>query len=884
MRFDAGARLGPYEIEDLLGSGGMGEVYRARDTRLDRSVAIKVLPEEFSTNEAIRARFEREAKTISSLTHPNICTLHDVGREGKTEFLVMELLEGESLAERIARGPLPIDEALRFGIQIADALSRAHRSGVVHRDLKPGNVMITPSGAKLLDFGLAKASTIGSGPVEGLTNLPTEQRNLTEEGTILGTFQYMAPEQLEGHEADARTDIFAFGALLYEMITGHRAFAGKSRVSLIASIMEHEPQPITTHQPLSPPALERLIRQCLKKNPDERWQTAHDLSLQLRWIEEGGSQAGIPAPVVARRKLRERTSWIVAAALTIIAVTFATLWYQATTAPVPVLTTAVIPASLDGFEPEDGMALSPDGSRIVYVDEAEGNSHLWIRELGNAEAQPLRGTTGAYYPFWSPGSSDIGFFADGKLKRISVSGGGARSLADVTAARGGTWSDDGWIVYAPEPGGSLMKIPESGGQAASITSLGTDNGFTSHRWPWALPGGKALLYLAQAAEGGSAEDASVIRVLDLESGESKDIVGANSFVQYSESGHILYWSQGSVIAHGFDPKSFEISSSVTPIADNVTYTTNEYAAFSVANNGLLLYQTGSAMGGLSELAWVGMDGTRQESIRGPDQYYAVALSPDDRRLAVEQGNQDLWVIDLERGSSSRFTFEGTSENSPIWSHDGAWIYYGVIDQNKPSIRRKRSSGVGEEEIVLERSTRCIPRSISPDGRKMLFNEQSPQSGVNVMMIDLETKEVLPLVTSPFSNLLPSFGPTSDWITYSSNESGGWEVYVLLISGEGGRWQISTSQGYNSRWSRDGKTIFFLRSGEMWTVDVNPGASFEAGIPAKAFDVNFPGGGFRSYDVTSDGDRFVFVLAKQERDGTQPMTLVQNWTRLLESRR
>jgi len=882
MRFDSGSRLGPYEIESLLGAGGMGEVYRARDTRLDRTVAIKVLPDEFSANEAIRARFEREAKTISSLTHPNICTLHDVGREGDTEYLVMEFLEGESLADKIERGPVPLDEAVRFGIQIADALSRAHRSGVVHRDLKPGNVMLTPSGAKLLDFGLAKASTVGGGPVGGLTNLPTEQKNLTEEGTILGTFQYMAPEQLEGQEADARTDIFAFGALLYEMVTGHRAFIGKSRVSLIASILEHEPQSITAHQPLSPPALDRLIRQCLKKNADERWQTAHDLSLQLRWIEEGGSQAGIPAPVVARRKLRERTSWLVAAALGILAVAFATLWYGVISTPKPFLRTAVLPASFEGYDPGEGIALSPDGRRLCFIDESDASPHLWIRELANVEAQPLRGTAGARYPFWSPDGNDIGFFADGKLKRISVSGGGARSLADVNEARGGTWSENGWIVYAPDAGGSLMKIPESGGQAVAITNLESDSGLTSHRWPWWLPGGDALLYLAQAAEGGTADDASVIRVLDLKSGETKDLVGANSFMQYSPSGHILYWSQGSVLAQGFDAKSFEISPSVTPVAEDVMYTANEYAAFSQTADGLLLYQTGTAMGGLSELAWVGIDGTREGTIRGVDQYFGVSLSPDDRRLAVQKSsNQGLWVIDLERGSSSRFTFNEANDHGPVWSQDGAWIYYGSSEPNKHSIRRKRSSGVGEEELVMDRPTRGGPQSISPDGRTLLFSEQAPGSGWHIMMADLETKEVTPIVTTPFINVFAEFGPTSDWITYMSDESGRFEVYVLLLSGDGGRWQVSTEGGGRPRWSRDGKTIFFLRSGTVWKVDVECGESFKAGIPKKLFDIAYRGGPIRPYAVTGDAKRFVFITAEQAGEPKAPMTLVQNWTQLLK---
>jgi eukaryotic-like serine/threonine-protein kinase len=879
MRLETGARLGPYEIEAPLGAGGMGEVYRARDTRLDRRVAIKVLPAEFSTNETIRARFEREAKTISSLTHPNICTLHDVGREGDAEYLVMELLEGESLADRLARGPLPLDEALRAGIQIADALDRAHRSGVVHRDLKPGNVMLTPSGAKLLDFGLAKSSAIGKAPANALSNVPTEQKNLTEEGTILGTFQYMAPEQLEGQEADARTDIFAFGALFYEMITGHRAFVGKSRVSLIASILEHEPQPITAHQPLSPPALERLIRQCLKKSRDDRWQTAHDLSLQLRWIEEGGSQAGVPAPVVARRKLRERASWIIAASSGIVAALFAVLWYQAVNAPLPAIRTSVVPASLTGYAPDLGIVLSPDGSRVVYVGGGDGPQELWIRDLTREESQPIRGTGGGYYPFWSPDSNEIGFFAEGKLKRILVSGGGARTLADAPGGRGGSWSEDGTIVYAAAPSSPLTSIQATGGQPSAITTLEGDGLVSSHRWPWFLPGGRRLLFLAQTSEGGTANDASVIRVLDLDTGEQTPVVDANSSVQYAPSGHILYWSQGDVLAQRFDVRSLAVKGPGTVVAEKVIYTANEYAGVSVSSNGLLLFQSGTAMGGLSELAWIEKDGSRGALIRGADQYYEPALSPDGRRLVLEQGNQDLWVIDLARGSSSRFTFDGTSEHNPVWSTDGEWIYFGSIERNQPSIRRKRSSGVGADELVVERPVLSGPQSISHDGGRLLLAEQSAQTNWDVVLMDLESREVTPLVASPFIETAPSFGPTSDWVAYQSDETGRFEIYVQKITGDGGRWQISTNGGVRPLWSPDGRKLFFLRPGELHEVDIEAGEAFSAGIPRKRFDVAFREGPQVPYAIAADGERFIFVIAEQVDEKT-PMTLVQNWTSLL----
>jgi len=883
MRLEAGARLGPYEIEELVGAGGMGEVYRALDTRLDRLVALKVLPDRFAADETVRARFEREAKAISSLSHPNICTLHDVGHEDGTEYLVMEYLEGESLAERLGRGHLPLDEAIRYGIQIAEALDRAHRSGIVHRDLKPANVILTASGAKLLDFGLAKAGAFADGGAPDLTSLPTEQRDLTEAGTILGTFQYMAPEQLEGQEADARTDIFGFGALLYEMVTGHTAFQGKSRVSLIASIMEHEPQPIANHQPLSPPALDRLIRQCLKKDPEVRWQTAHDLSLQLRWIEEGGSQLGVPAPVAARRRHREWGSWLVAAAAILAAVVFATMWVRAINAPEPVIRTSILPEDMSGYSPGDGLSLSPDGSRLVYVAASEGRQQLWVRELDNDKAQPLRDTEGGYYPFWSPDGQHLGFFADNKLKRISVSGGGARSLADVTSARGGSWSDDGWIVYSPSSSSGLMRVPESGGQAVGLTEIANevDAEVNSHRWPWFLPGGRTLLFLAQTSEGGTANDPSTIRSLDLETGESTVLVTANSFMQYAAPGIILYWSQGSVLAQGFDPKTLSIEPGVTPVAEEVMYTANEYAAFSQAANGLLVYQIGTAMGGMSELFWVDADGARGDLVGQAAQYYDPVFSPDGRRLAVEQGSADIWVIDLVRGSSSRLTFEGANEYNPIWSLDGEWIYFGSIAQNRPSIRRKRASGVGVEEVVVDRPVQSVPMSMSPDGGTMLLMEQATDTGWDILQLDLETQETTPLIATPFVDVMANFGPTPDWVVYQSDETGRMEVYVQKITGVGGRWQISTDGGGKARWSHDGSTIYYLFDGEVYSVDVKVGEDFVAGIPEKIFAIDFRGGAMRPYDVTRDGSRFLFVLAEQTGDTGAPMTLVQNWTRMLE---
>ncbi|NIV50262.1 MAG: protein kinase, partial [Gammaproteobacteria bacterium] len=480
MSLDPGTRLGPYEIVAPLGAGGMGEVYRARDTRLDRDVAVKVLPQHLSANPEVRARFEREAKTVSSLNHPHICTLYDVGREGDTDYLVMELIEGETLAERLAKGALPVAEVLKLGGQIADALERAHRAGVVHRDLKPGNVMLTKSGAKLMDFGLARATGMagsGSGSDVAMptaTHSPTMAAPLTAEGTILGTFQYMAPEQLEGSEADARSDLWALGCVLYEMATGRRAFEGKSQASLITSIMSAAPAPLSQVAPMSPPGLERLVQACLAKDPADRLQSAHDIRMQLAWLAEGGSQAGVPAPVATRRRSRARLAVTLAAVGWLVAIVVAAIAWTSRTAPVeqaPFFASVSIPPSDTFVALFSGgpIALSPDGTRLATVVRRSGERVISIYDFGTGNTSVLESTQEANFPFWSPDSRWIGFFADGKLRKVEARGGPSQPVANASSGRGGTWSPDGVIVFAPDIFGPLMKVSENGGPATAVT-------------------------------------------------------------------------------------------------------------------------------------------------------------------------------------------------------------------------------------------------------------------------------------------------------------------------------------------------------------------------------------------------------------------------------
>ncbi|HUP49736.1 MAG TPA: protein kinase, partial [Thermoanaerobaculia bacterium] len=585
MPVTPGVRLGPYEIVAPIGAGGMGEVYRARDTRLDRTVAVKVLSAEFANDAQVRLRFEREAKTISSLSHPHICTLHDVGAHEGRDFLVMEYLEGESLADRLSRGPLPLEQALTVAVQIADALDKAHRRGIVHRDLKPGNIFLTRTGAKLLDFGLAKNWAAALGPQASV--LETQQKPITEQGTIVGTFHYMAPEQLEGKEADARSDIFAFGAVLYEMLTGRRAFGGKSKVSIIAAILEHDPPPITTLQPMSPPPLERLIRTCLAKDPDDRWQTAHDVGLELRWIAESGA---VTLPVASRRRERWLAAGLgLAAAL---AAVLGALWYRAANQPLEIVASSLVaPEDADFAFDLSGMALSPDGRKIAFpARNAAGSVQIWVRRLSDAAAQPLAGTDGAHAPFWSPDGRTLGFFASGKLKRIDASGGPPQSLADAQNGRGGAWGTDDVIVFTPSTGGALYRIAASGGTPVAITELDQKTGESTHRWPFLFPDGEHVLFLA-GGQLSTERQGSKIDAVSLKTGKRTHLVDSSAGAIYAWPGYLLFRREQTLVAQRFDVRTLKPSGEAFPIAEGIPANNTNAAIFSASQQGHLAYQS-----------------------------------------------------------------------------------------------------------------------------------------------------------------------------------------------------------------------------------------------------------------------------------------------------
>src|SRR5438552_802934 len=546
MAIAAGTRLGPYEVVAPIGAGGMGEVYRGTDTRLDRVVALKILPSHLSSNPELRERFDREARAISSLSDPHICTLYDVGHQDGTDYLVMEFVEGESLAERLNKGPLPMEQVFRYGIEIAEALDKAHRHGIVHRDLKPSNIMITKSGAKLLDFGLAKMAMQES-PIVQLSHLPTAQRQLTQEGTILGTFQYMAPEQLEGLEADARTDIFAFGNVLYEMATGRRAFEGKTKTSLIAAIVDRDPPAISSILPMTPPAFERVVKTCLAKDPDDRWQSARDVANELRWIQK----AGPIVPVV--RKTREWIAWSVAAVAILAAAAFAYLHYRA---EVPqTIQSAILPPEKANFSftpPTGGMAISPDGRRIVFRVNSDGKTMLWVRSLNGSAAQSLLGTEEATFPFWSPDSRFIAFFAGGKLKKIDANGGPSQPICPVTPqARGGSWNTDGVILLCGGTREPVSKVAAEGGAPQPVTKL--KKGECSHRWPSVLPDGRHFLYFAQAWTG-QPSDRDKTYIGSLDSAEERPLLSSSGPAIYAPPGYIVFVRERMLLAQRFDAK------------------------------------------------------------------------------------------------------------------------------------------------------------------------------------------------------------------------------------------------------------------------------------------------------------------------------------------
>jgi Tol biopolymer transport system component/predicted Ser/Thr protein kinase len=681
MAIQVGQRLGPYEILSAIGAGGMGEVYRARDTRLERIVAVKILSDHLSERAELRERFEREARTIASLNHPHICTLYDIGHQDGTDFLVMEYLEGETLAERLKKGPLPLDQVLQYAIEISDALDKAHRKGITHRDLKPGNIMLTKSGTKLLDFGLAKLKQDVAPANVQLSQVPTANDPLTAQGTMVGTLQYMAPEQVERktNEIDARTDIFAFGVVVYEMATGKKAFEGKTQASVIAKILEVDPPSMVSLQPMTPPALDRIVERCLSKEPDRRWQTASDLCEDLKWIAESNlSEGGAIAAAAPVRKDRLKTAlWAGAAVAACIMVGF-TIWLLKPTAPKAVtrFVMSLPPGQrLDTLRP--AIAISPDGTRLVYAASSIGNQpQLYVRAMNSFEVRPIPGTEDGRYPFFSPDGQWVGFSAGMKLKKILLSGGAPVTLADVelAGAAGATWGSQGVIAFAPTTvgRGPILQIPDSGGNPQPLTR--SENKETGDVLPLLLPGGKALLFVHSSGPLTITTGNATVAVKSLAAGERRDLLQVQGVTtpSYAPTGHLVYTQGTNLMAAPFDSQRLALTGAAVPAIEGVLP-----MQFSFSSTGTLVYVPGSVQTRQLKMVWVDRKGTEQPVPAPPHNYVLPRVSPDGKRVvaSIEEAESQIWVYDLGRDILTRLTFEGNANMDPIWTPDGKRIVF-----------------------------------------------------------------------------------------------------------------------------------------------------------------------------------------------------------------
>jgi eukaryotic-like serine/threonine-protein kinase len=890
LGLSSGTRLGPYEIVSPLGAGGMGEVYRARDTRLDRTVAIKVLPSHLSDNPDVKQRFEREARTISALNHPHICTLHDIGHDSGFDYLVLELVEGESLAQRIAKGRLPVKEVLQVGAEIADALDKAHRAGIVHRDLKPGNIMLTKSGAKLLDFGLAKpqAGLLATSAIHGAmtqSSPAVPASPITERGTLVGTFQYMSPEQVEGREADARSDIFALGAVLYEMTTGKRAFDGKSQISVASAILEKEPEPISVVQPMSPAGLDHVVRTCLAKDPERRYQTAHDLALELKWISESGSQAGATVAMARRRRGRRYLPWATAALLLIAG--GAAGYFARTSKPAPMIQSSLQLPSGQTLQTTDAdVALSPDGRAlaIVATDES-GTDRIWIRLLGNPEWQKMAGTEGASYPFWSPDGRELAFFADGKLKKMDVASGAIQSLCAAPEARGGTWGTQGEILFAPEPMGPLQLVSDAGGKPTNVTHAGDDSNVT-HRLPHFLPDGVHALFLSEKVA--KLDDSTNgVYLLDLKKKTQVQVLPGRWEARYVAPGYLVYPKDGNLAAQPFNPASGKLSGSPAVIAENIFLVTDRFTgSFSLSQSGVLIALTGVGYNE-SQLTWFDLGG-KQLGTLGPPQMVTQPpmIAADGRHVLVtawQASNRAIvsWWYDTERGIATKLRIPDNS--SPLVSPDGKTVLYG---DESGTINTLSLQGGTPPVTVYDGNPYGYLMTIAPDGKSALYCTLTP-GGLEFHRLSLEGSYASrPIAKVRGSNCVATFSPDGLWLAYESDETGQTEVYVAPVNNANARRQLSASGGFFPVW-RGNEICYANRQRKLLAVEVKEaGNGIEMGRPreilggaplmATLLQRNIVGTG--AY-MTQDGKRMLLAIPRE--NSAPPLTLVTNWTQELK---
>ncbi len=866
MSLAAGTRLGPYEIVSLIGAGGMGEVFEARDTRLDRRVAIKVLPAELAQNAQFRQRIEREAKTISQLSHPNICALYDVG-DG---YLVMELLEGQTLAGRLEKGPLPLAEVVRYGVQIAEALDKAHRAGIVHRDLKPGNIMITKSGAKLLDFGLARnASAVFQ------ADDATQQKPLTQEGTILGTFQYMAPEQLEGMEADARTDLFAFGTLLYEMAAGRRAFEGKTRTSLIAAIVSGEPRPLSQIQPLSPAGLEHVIAQCLEKDPEARWQNAHDVAEELKWI--GTQSAATTAP------RRARGIWPVAIAMALLALAAGVAggrWFFKSKARVVRFT---IPTTEGLYRGAWLAAPSPDGNRLVFgAVNREGAQQLFQRTVDGLEAEPIRGTEGLdSVPLFGTESKSVLFYAGGHLKKLDLDATTVETICESPDAFGGTINDEGTILYPVADG---IRMRGRDGAVRNITHLDRSAREISHRWPSFLPDGRHFLYLARAEA--EAPRPGVLTMASIDSTERIAVADTLLRGLYAD-GYLFLTRNKKLMAFPFDVRRGTISGNGVVLAERVnTNLERGWSAFNVTESGLLTWRIRTDQ---IRLLWFDQSGRSVGSVGGVGDFSNPQISPDGKQVALsvrdpERETQDIWVYGVDKPTAEHITSDAGNETTPVWSPDGKSIAYGADDASMArngTIRIHHLDATGPDE-TLARGQWIDIVQWHPDGSRIFYDAYAPATKSDAWSVEVSGKHApAALMQTPFSEGWPMTSPDGRWLSFFSLQSGKNQIYVRPLGGSGPTVQVSIDGSESrGRWSADGKRIYFLNNRSLMVAEVKTeGGLFSAADPRQLIAFPFSP---NEFDVAPDG-RFLVVAPLGQRE-EEPTGVIVNWQELVKQKR
>ncbi len=904
----AGYMLGRFRIEEKLGEGGMGVVYRAYDSQLRRRVALKVLPSDLASDPERRQRLLREARAASALDHPHICTLHDVGEDGGQTFLVMEYLTGETLAERLKKGPLSVDQALEIGAQVADALDVAHKHGIVHRDLKSANVMLTKTGAKLLDFGLAKMNRIGKGPALPTDATSTEQVPLSDSGAIVGTLPYMAPEQLEGRPVDARSDLWALGVMLYEMLIGERPFEGASHASLVAAILTRDVPPLATVQPLTPPLLDHLVRRCLEKTPDARWDSAHDIAEELRWVRENGDAIS-GAAATAHRTPKWKWAAIVSLALTASVIAYvAGVMPERVKAPAAgvVQTTVLLPAGMQLTRRDYGpirteLALSPDGRYLVFSaspGEMESNAQLYRRALDRIEATPMPGTHGARMPFFSPDGKWVGFAAQSKLQKVELAGGIPVSLCDLSILlpTGASWGENGRIIIGTQSGG-LQSVSAGGGKLEELTTVDPAKE-GSHRLPFFLPGGRVVLFSVMPHQLGAS---GRIEALTLETGQRKVLVEDGTDGRYAPTGHLLFMRAGTLMAIPFDLDRLEVRGSAVPVVEGILHAVNEVSTYQnsgagqygFAPSGALVYAVGALRPDSQEqLAWIDRHG-RVEPVKsaGKREFEFPRLSPDGQKIAFSS-KYEIWVHDLVHGTSARLTHDGEAF-APIWTPDGHRVVFSYSLAGVPNLFWMPWDGSGPLERLSTSGRRQDAPSFSPDSRFIVFVETRPRGGHDILQMRLQTHQVSSIVSTNNDQMWPDLSPDGQWLAYSSIETGRDEVYVTPVAEPGRRIPISTEGGEEPAWGRSGRELFYWNLTEkssegfrLMAVDTVLRPDFQAGRPRVLFECErqwaIPA---RNYDISPDGRRFLIVMGS---GGIKPLEvtrlhLVLNWFEELKTR-